>query len=342
MKKNIITSIVLIVLTFVIFQSCEKKQLIENNKNEVSDELSYSDMPELEIKDGMLYFDSEDEYFQTVRILPNMSEEELDQWEAKLGFLSVRTIQNNFYQELESLDEESVTEQEIENLVNKYKDYVEIVINEDGEREIVPFIDDAVYKGIANANLMYQTGNYINKVFNGIIYSSSVEKINTIKELDNNNHYLSNAKKFVYETKSKTAKMTATYIRDEAWCSSDRKVKLEMKTRMYAFNPGYGGDYQYVWEVLANARGYKKTACVWSNYKNSLEFKEVYGEIYVSNNNQSSFSIPNKSKKRVRSIEGRWAKTYSSGQGYLGFVRAHGKASSRGVGNNWAIINSGY
>ncbi len=51
-------------------------------------------MPDLKTVDGVLFFENSEDYFKTISIIPNMTEKELDEWETKLGFISVRTIQN--------------------------------------------------------------------------------------------------------------------------------------------------------------------------------------------------------------------------------------------------------
>ena len=324
----------------VVFQSCEKKGVIENNEELQAEKLTIADMPEIEVKNGMLSFDSKEDFFKTISIIPNMTDEELDAWENKLGFISVRKKQNEFYQKLESYNTETVTEDDIQNLVNEYSDYFEIVQDENGEDEVSYIIDNPIYASIANSSLMYQTSDTVNKVLKNRILMTNISHISDLNKPKNNK----NISEFTYTNtynKSSSQEKNADYIRNESGCNRDRKVKIKMKTYMYAYNPGYGGVYQYVWDVSVLVRGYRRYGCgAWINYKDPLDYKNVHGVIYVEYDTES-FSIPAKSLYG-RKLYGHKSFTRNSGQGYYGFKKAHGEASSRGVGNNWAIINYGY
>ncbi len=63
MKNNLLkTIIILLLVTFVSLQSCEKKELLDETNTEIIDELTYADMPELEVKNGMVYFENEEAF----------------------------------------------------------------------------------------------------------------------------------------------------------------------------------------------------------------------------------------------------------------------------------------
>jgi len=83
--------LVFAVFITIVFTSCEKKEFSPNSNiiNEIKesesidnyDKLSITDMPELKVVNGTLYFFSVEQYFKTTAIVSKMTETELDKWE---------------------------------------------------------------------------------------------------------------------------------------------------------------------------------------------------------------------------------------------------------------------
>ena len=352
MKKSKIVFIILLGL-FVVLQGCKKKEITDNNVVPEA-KLTVADLPELELKDGMLYFDNAEDFFTTVTILPNLTEEELDAWENKLGFISVRTMQKKFNNEFENFDKENITEEDIKTLVDEYKDYFKIIVGEDGEREVAYIIDNPVYPCIANKDLMYRTGNKINKIIENKLYATDYENINDMYKLTQENYFnFNNIEKFIYEQSGYKQSGNCTRfekgsgdetLEDEyelldGGCSDHRKVKIIMKT--YYVHYQVSGGWETSWYATVRVRAYQKIICIWINYQNPLEFRDVKGRILIDNYNDRYFSItdaiaPSGSYK----LDG-GGLVYSSINptgAQVGFTEAEGKATSQGVGNNWAII----
>ncbi len=89
MKKNLLkTVILLIAVTFVTLQSCEKKEFVKINeeKPKIAEKI-YSE-------EGILVFENQDVFNETVNSLANLSEAERRKWEEKLGFKSIFSIYN--------------------------------------------------------------------------------------------------------------------------------------------------------------------------------------------------------------------------------------------------------
>jgi hypothetical protein len=61
-----------------------------------------------------------------------MTEEELNKWEEKLGFISYRTLVNNAYKEFETLKSEN----EVDLFINSHKNLFYIKYDINGEKEI--------------------------------------------------------------------------------------------------------------------------------------------------------------------------------------------------------------
>ena len=142
----------------------------------------------------------------------------------------------------------------------------------------------------------------------------------------------------------------AIAIRDERGCKKDRKVKI----KNYIAKAGYfdNGYYHYIIEINTETRGYKKIGCVWVPYKTQLAFKNVYGEINYNNNQRKTFRIQSKNSYiPVWKIEGyfvitdsytRHRNTFRNILSNVYFTKDHGEATSRGVGNLWAVIKYNY
>ena len=58
----------------------EEKAVVEKSAETNYDNLTVADMPQLEVRDGMLYFEDGEQYFKTIAIVGNMTHEELDKW----------------------------------------------------------------------------------------------------------------------------------------------------------------------------------------------------------------------------------------------------------------------
>lgn len=111
------------------------------------------------------------------------------------------------------------------------------------------------------------------------------------------------------------------------------------------------GIYYYRINVITETKGYAKSiVCVWCSYKTILEYDDVEGKVQYNNGNlETDFNIFDKhSIGVVRSISGTATAVYGSTTSStimvnmlsdVYFTEDHGKASSRGVGSLWAIIN---
>ena len=85
----------------LLFTSCEKMDYEE--VNETSNDFSFSNV---KVINGILWFNSKDDFFNTLNFVINTNENILDQWEQQIGFLSLRRLQNKALDELDTIKTE--------------------------------------------------------------------------------------------------------------------------------------------------------------------------------------------------------------------------------------------
>jgi hypothetical protein len=123
MKKNVLKPIlILITVTFVTLQSCEKKEIVnpeddfvlENNY----DNLTIEDMPQIDVINGILHFQNNEEYNMFMTIASKLTSEERANYETGINFLSQQRIFEQIIEEELLIDEpyENLTEEEINNI----------------------------------------------------------------------------------------------------------------------------------------------------------------------------------------------------------------------------------
>jgi len=350
---------------FVVFQSCKKKELEEIKNVETTRELSNEDMPDVTVKNGMLYFDNKEELDKVFDIILNMTEKELDDWERTIGFISVRTIQNQFYTQLESIDEDKITEEDVVRHVEKYSNFFKIVVNENGEKEIEAKIDINVLASICNVDNMYQVNNRITKVLENDLVSSDYTEKSVLENInDDNLENLKHDNKInIFQYRGRANQKTgcgsiSQYYKiekDEKWCRKDRKVLLRFEAWEYD-DAVYDNQNNIVAVHVSNyarakVEGRKKYACFWGGYKTMLDLKNCEFTVNDPENYDwtiKSFVISNYHIETRRIDAGvnlnKYWWDFSIYPNLLTpyFMKYKGEFSSRGVGNVWKVGSCGY
>jgi hypothetical protein len=99
-------------------------------------------------------FNSPKEFFDQTEQIFSMNDEELNVWEKENKFISLRSIINEAYLELNKAE----TEDEINLALSNYSDVLHTV-----NERIVPKLDLGIYNRIANSNGVYSVGNMVYK-----------------------------------------------------------------------------------------------------------------------------------------------------------------------------------
>ena len=120
MKKIIVLVMATAVLT--IFNGCQKEEL--NIRRLTDDEVQPPEVvkPDVYVENGYLVFKSQEVFDSTLAVVQNFSDDEFNQWENSLGFVSA----NSFY--LKAEDEFSIikTEKQKGDFIEKYSKYLKI------------------------------------------------------------------------------------------------------------------------------------------------------------------------------------------------------------------------
>ena len=121
-----------------------------------------------------MIFNTPEQFFSTIDKIGEMSEEELDDWEATNNFKSYRSVLNDANNEWLAMTDLN----QIPLFEEKYKDI--LTVENDG---ILPIIKVGTLQSIVNREGIYETGGYLNKIARSNIYTvakSESEKLNTI------------------------------------------------------------------------------------------------------------------------------------------------------------------
>jgi hypothetical protein len=308
-------------------------------------------MHKLKTKDGILLFENSDDFFKTINLIPKMTDEELDAWENKLGFTSVRTIQNEFYAKLESFDEKTITEKDIRNLVEQYKNYFEIVIEENGDEEIKEKIEDKSISAICNADMLVIKGENLTKYTNSSQISTKFENINKLMQSDNIEYYNEDKNFRIYIYKNENSKHG---------CGEDSEPQITEETTNPArrawiqFTSGYDHSNFTNWAAYSKCRvwGQKKVLGIWYNYNGYLYLKNMQNVVnYWTNisgtmtNLNYTKTTPAKSDPDTKEITVtvNFPTFYSTLQPLdTYFIKYKGTFTSNGVGGIWQDSNCGY
>jgi hypothetical protein len=335
--------IVVITITTIVFNSCEKNET-DLPKN---DAISNS---EINLKDGALSFETADAFFETSGKLGTMTENERQDWEASIGFVSMNTELINIFLQVEAEEDEATIKQ----IVTSNSDLVKLV---DGE--VLPIIESNAYAAITNRKGIFYVEGVIHKVEGGKIASSEDGNEQTVTDALHSNLKSSNTGVNVIEYYNpSTLKSSGCGTRMSAYKQHNkRKCDFEMKTYKY-YCSGCCGIYYYQVKAESIIRNYKKnTWGKWKSYNTSCTMKDrgytiSVPEVTGYNGQHSTFYYHN-----VTHTFGTTNSSYDCATmtiwSYVGdrvqnigintpsFSRVKGKATNRGIGDRWAIINCG-
>lgn len=302
------------------------------------DNLTVADMPQLEVRDGILYFENAEQYFKTIAIVGNMNEEELNKWEQELGFVSLRSMQNKAMNELELVE----TERDDNNIISKYSNYIELT----DDNEIMPIVDDLIYSSIANQDGIYITNEMVNKISKNYLIIGKKENTALAKEIDIKTLSV-NDENFeyyqYYQNGSKSCDL-------DDYCERDGRRRCYVKLNIYRYV--YYNNNVYTIRDYAHVHVWgtkKKTFGGWRRYNTNLSFwnGKYAGDrrIWTSNGwawgpfgyygNWSGNANETKDLDRYRFIHSYYTSSYPSWPVYK-YVRM--TASSRGVGTKTANL----
>lgn len=343
-KSLIFSTLFLAVVTTtaILFNSCEKSEAELPKNNATSN-------AEISLKDDALSFQTAEAFFETSGKLGAMSEKERQDWEAGIGFVSMRTELINIFQQVEAAEDEAAINQ----IVSTNSDLVKLV-----EGEVFPIIESNAYAAITNRKGIFFVEGVIHKVEGGKIASSEDGNEQTVTNALHSNLKSSNAGVNVIEyISNSTLKSSGCGTRMSAYKEHDkRKCDFEMKTYIY---PCWGCCGNYYFQVKAECiiNNYKWSWGKWRPYNTSCTMKDRGYTISVPkvtgyNGQHSTFYYQNvtqypgtENSSYDCATMTRWSyvgdRVQNIGINTPSFSRVKGKASNRGIGDRWAVINCG-
>ncbi|WP_224998050.1 hypothetical protein [Cesiribacter sp. SM1] len=310
---------------------------------------------------NVLKFYSEQEFKNSPDRIAKMTDEELDDWEKNHAFISFRSILKQANLEWDSLS----TEDERNSFLMKYQDVVTI---EDGN--LKPKISIRLYQSIVNREGLYETYGHLNKVMGDFIVSVKKEdygKLNKIRFIDDNNKenlpqgvqvikYIGIDPDSEVNTRSNTLCSTniqAEYFYNQSNCRDDRKVIISAKSYVllntistYPYKQGAQPRVEIkVWPEIRSG-----TWCNWSKYLNPLKYKNVaFTVMALSDPNSVNPTLITRNIPDYAPTDEREHLIWDQAMGATvprernisayPFTSFHGEATSRGVGDNWAVLD---
>lgn len=329
----------------IIFNSCEKET--NNIKEQVKNDGS------LTIKNGAIYFKNYNEYHKTIVDISKMTNQELINWESNLGFLSFRQE----YSELEEWLDEANTESDFQSIVDENLDIVDVGM----DYSINPIIKGKVYQTICNRQGFFYVDCDVHKITDKKAYITNINETDLLlssniedsKKLKSWSYYYDNDLKNGYDY-SQSESSTVT--------SGKRRVKVTARIHKHYVGYQHHRDY-YNLSFVIKVEGEKKVWKWWKDYKTTYDIRNA---TCVVAHNYAKIVCPNGFCKNICekqfvgvinpiSFQSTYDQKYIEYWEYMGqtadwadgdpecyepyYTAIHVEASSRGVGDKWAIID---
>jgi len=275
MKNNLIkTVIILLAVTFVTLQSCEKTNLKV-------------------VESDMLIFEDIDAFNSELEKVLSFTSEELKSYEESKGYKSFGRSCDKIY---ESIDFESFKSyKELETYINSMSAYLQIV-EEENELFVETKLDNNPFRYFMNKDKIFAIGSAVYKGIENYTISTDIEHIEVIKKIDETNYKLYMQDNRLLFSPIKVQTISDNYNKDtQHICGTnggkyavDRtddgrdRTKIEHEiTLMYGFS-SYIGNYTNVYG-RALTRPYKRTLGIWyycsrtisCNYKIAVGIKDL-------------------------------------------------------------------
>lgn len=346
MRSNILLLFVVILLLAVV--SCNENFEPEFIDTKIQDESSFINFKSLED------FESFGEKFMT------MTDKELDIWENENSFTSYRTLLNEAYLQLDSLE----SEEERAIFIDKYKDV--LTLQND---KWTPLIDIKFYQSIVNRQGFYKTDGFVNRVVGDYILTvraDDYEGLKKVKSVDRivdskvlNSQGIRTYRYVGFDSNSEdtrilspcSTQMITEYFENESGCRNDRRVYLRA-TSFVAYTVTSEGDF-YQPKVAIRVWGERRrgTWCNWDWYRTALSLRNISYTIRGYAAQSNGVFVPRSYSIAVGDSNSPSDYTYWEHNRNIGvkvlnqhitpfpFTKLHAEGTSRGVGDVWVVLD---
>jgi hypothetical protein len=220
-----------------------------------------------------------------------------------------------------------------------------------GEISIRPIIEDMGYAAVLDIDGVCIIDSVALKIIDNFTIIAPKEDIEIIRNINTvdeaEQHKTWRVEQYRFPGEEKTNSLRGSYTYDPSRCKNDRMVFIQ---EVLILHFGDNSDYRKV-RFRTRVTAERKTGfCVWIHYWTSLEAKDVSCSAKVLNGLTNSSLEGEIASFSFQSDGDQWTLQrtkdvipyYFDPTGWIyypSFTAAYGKASSRGVGNNWAVIN---
>ncbi len=289
-----------------------------------------------------------------------MSELELSNWEVKKDFISYRSVYRKAVQEWDSVSSK-------EERILFMKEYDDVLFIRDSI--IYPRIDVVLYQSLTNRQGIYETEGIVNKIEGDYIISvekkdvnklmhsrdlidglsagleANVEGIRYFKFLFSNNQSISSR-----INAACSAEITASYFYNQSNCRDDREVYISARSFFTLTTSVFGDKRQPRVEFKVWGKLRTGTFCRWKDYETTLAYQNITFSIMawevlnlIPLPKLYSYSLPDYAPTNDR-LDLTWNQPIGSQVINLSivaqpFLSLHAEGSSRGVDNNWAVLD---
>ncbi|MEA3450973.1 MAG: hypothetical protein U9Q83_03610 [Bacteroidota bacterium] len=348
-----------IVLFAIIINSCEKQEL-QNKTDEQNkfEELNIvaEDLPKLKTFDGMIWFENAEQYSKVSKILSTMSFEEKIKWEESIDFVSLNSIYNKAYDELNS----TINKDYFNTILSKYSHLFNIEkLNNDitltdkycitsltnicNDKNLYR-IGDLVYKILPEIELMTNHNNYKELLLYDESNTTKNTKLENILVFDMNiqkNRYYNNTEQkssaFQYNYYQNSDQAKAYFINAD----HNRVCWIELFRYAIATYSQTLNETKIEKGFTVKTWGQKKVWNTWFKYNTPLTLNVI--KISIAGKNYSNYST-----KTAKILS--YGKIYNSvtHNGYLGsgshdhFSKYRAKATSQGISGYWVDVSYNY
>lgn len=338
--KNVcLNNILLIGIIIFVSTSCEKDN-------------SSASIPEVySIEKTILTFKNDLELHQTMDEINKMTNEEFNSWEAKKKFVSLRSKLDDVYKQIN--DEGLNNADAFYKIIEANNKWVELVIDEYGETCLYPKMQDKEYSSVLNTDGVCIVGENALKIMGDYKVTVPKESINELIRSTSLEEIRLNKKWEIYRYKypisslksTNEYELRASYTSNPKGCNNDRRVFIQM----VLIHDDYGAKNAISLRTRLTSERKQAIVCVWTHYWTSMEAKNVSCSAKCWSGQKEQYYSGSIAPFSMSSNGDDWS-TQSTQELFRfddnslvnstpEFITAHGEATSRGVGDNWAILN---
>lgn len=306
-------------ITCITILSCNKLEIKTPEASQVDQKELVEKVPKVDVIDGVLIFNSIDDYFDMTSYTQKMRPDQINKWLQSHHFTNLSSKYIQLYDQINKF----TTEEEIVRFVNKNAEYLSIEIDGTKEKEVIQRTE-SYWNFFANSDFLIKIGEQIIDVRHETQYRNVLP--------------VGNGPGIGGQSSLPCGNPTIRYYTHNSSCFSGRRAKLRVGSAVDNIGPP---TYAIIHENSIKLNGQRKIACIWVNYDTELGFATSTTPFVISNYQNFVFDDPlvgiygcSSCYELLLSID-----RPSSGSGTPSITSASAKGTTRGIGSNWVTVN---